>query len=141
MSDERPLPALDNETDTEFWQAAADERLLIQSCRDCGELQFFPRSWCHHCGSERIEWIESDGIGHVHTFAVVRRATELPQFESELPYVVAYVELTEGVRLCTNLVDCAPDAVEMGMDVEVTFDHVTETIALPKFRPREHSAE
>jgi hypothetical protein len=135
-SDGTPLPSLDGETDAAFWRAAADERLLYQRCGDCGEPQFFPRAWCQYCGADDVEWAESAGEGHVHTYTVIRRATELPAFEDQVPYVVAYVELDEGVRLCTNVVGCAPGDVEMGMPVEVTFDHVTEEIALPKFRPR-----
>jgi len=134
--DGKPLPSLDGEADATFWRAAADERLLVQWCGDCGEPQLFPRSWCQYCGSDTVEWEESTGEGHVHTYTVIRRATELPAFADDVPYVVAYVELDEGVRLCTNVVGCDPDAVEMGMPVEVAFDHVTEEIALPKFRPR-----
>ncbi|MFP4625346.1 MAG: Zn-ribbon domain-containing OB-fold protein [Natronomonas sp.] len=132
-----PLPTLDDEVAETFWQAAAEERLLYQTCEECGEAQFFPRSWCQYCGSTAIVWRESSGEGHVHTFTVVRRATELPSFSADVPYVVAYVELQEGVRICSNVVDCPPETVEMGMDVSVTFDHVTNDVALPKFRPAE----
>lgn len=140
MSDDRPLPALDTEVDATFWQATADERLLVQRCADCGEWQFFPRSWCQYCGSTDIEWRESKGIGHVHTYTVIRRATELPAFETEIPYVVAYVELDEGVRICTNIVGCDPADVETDMPVDVTFDHVTGEVALPKFEPRDEQS-
>lgn len=136
MSDGRPLPSIDNATDRTFWQATADERLLVQRCGDCQTCQFFPRSWCHYCGSDDVEWLETDGTGHVHTYTVIRRVTELPAFADDVPYVVAYVELEEGPRICTNIVDCDPAAVELGMSVEVTFDHVTEELALPKFEPK-----
>jgi uncharacterized OB-fold protein len=134
--DHVPLPSLDAAVDRTFWEAAAEGRLLVQACPDCGERQFFPRSWCHYCGSERVEWVESDGIGHVHTHTVIRRATELPGFADEVPYVVAYVELDEGVRMCTNVVDCDPEAVEHGLPVEVTFERPTDSVGLPRFRPR-----
>jgi hypothetical protein len=136
VSSERPLPSLDSEVDRVFWEAAAEERLLIQECSSCGEPQFFPRSWCHYCGSGDVEWIESEGRGHVHAHTVIRRATELPAFADEIPYVVAYVELDEGVRMCTNVVDCDPEGIEHGMPVEVTFEPVDESVALPVFRPR-----
>jgi hypothetical protein len=67
---------------------------------------------------------------------VIRRVTELPAFADEVPYVVAYVELDEGVRMCTNVVGCDPASVEHGMPVEVTFEDVDGSISLPKFRPR-----
>ena len=131
-----PLPSLDAEVDRVFWEAAAEGRLLIQECPDCGERQFFPRSWCHYCGSDDVTWIEAEGTGRVHTHTVIRRVTELPAFADDVPYVVAYVELDEGVRICTNVVDCDPASVEHGMPVEVVFEGVTESISLPKFRPR-----
>ena len=136
MSDERPLPSLDNATDERFWRAASEERLLLQRCEECETPQFFPRSWCQYCGSEAVEWIEAEGTGRVHTYTVVRRATEHQAFAEEIPYVVAYVELDEGTRICTNVVGCDPEDVEIGLPVEVTFDHVTDEIALPKFQPR-----
>jgi len=109
----------------------------MQECADCGHRQFFPRAWCHLCGSGAVEWLESAGTGRVHTYTVIRRATELPVFAEDVPYVVAYVELDEGVRLCSNVVGCTPEEVEVGTPVEVTFDHVSEDLALPKFRPRD----
>jgi hypothetical protein len=133
---DRPRPSLDSEVDRTFWEAAVEGRLLVQACPDCGERQFFPRSWCHYCGSEAVEWLEATGTGHVHTYTVIRRATELPEFADAVPYVVAYVELDEGVRLCTNVVDCDPEAVETGMPVEVAFEAVDESVSVPVFRPR-----
>jgi uncharacterized OB-fold protein len=132
---ERPLPDRDSAVDAQFWEAASEERLLVQECPECGHRQFFPRAWCQFCGSGAVEWVESEGTGRVHTYTVIRRATELPAFADEVPYVVAYVELDEGVRVCSNVVGCAPDEVEIGLPVEVTFDHVSEDLALPKFRP------
>lgn len=134
---ERPVPSLDDGVSETFWRATADERLLYQSCRECERSQFFPRSWCHYCGSDDVDWRESSGVGHVHTFTVIRRATELPWFESEVPYVVAYVELEEGFRICSNVVGCEPEAIECGTAVEVTFERVTDSIALPAFEPIE----
>jgi uncharacterized OB-fold protein len=136
VTDDRPLPGMLSESDRTFWAAAADERLLIQACSDCGEPQFFPRAWCHYCGSPDVEWLEAAGTGHVHTFTIIRRATELGWFADRIPYVVAYVELEEGVRLCTNVVGCEPESVELGMHVTVTFEHVTDRIAIPQFEPR-----
>lgn len=133
---QRPLPRRDGDVDRTFWDATADERLLIQDCPDCGERQFFPRAWCHYCGSGDIEWLEADGTGHVYTHTVIRRATELPWFADRIPYVIGYVELDEGVRIHTSLVDCDPEAVDHGLPVEVTFERVNEEVAIPQFKPR-----
>ena len=137
MSGGKPLPDTDSEPHSTFWAACSDERLLIQACPDCGKRQFFPRSWCHFCGAGDVEWIEADGTGRVHAYTVIRRATEIPAFADDVPYTVAYVELDEGVRICSNIVACDPDDVEIGLPVEVTFDHVTADVALPKFRPQD----
>ena len=135
VTGDRPLPDRDSAVSERFWAAASEERLLVQECADCGRRQFFPREWCHYCGSGAVEWLEAEGAGHVHTYTVIRRATELPAFAEEVPYVVAYVELEEGVRVCSNVVGCSPDEVEIGLPVRVAFDRVTEDLALPKFQP------
>ncbi|MFB6211209.1 MAG: Zn-ribbon domain-containing OB-fold protein [Halobacteriales archaeon] len=132
----KPLPSLRKEIDAAFWRAAAEERLLFQQCGECGGKQLVPRSWCSYCGEDDIEWVESEGEGTVYSFTIIRQAASLPAFEEDIPYVVAYVELDEGVRVCTNIVGCEPDDIEIGMPVEVRFDHVNDDIALPKFEPR-----
>ncbi|RIK38191.1 MAG: hypothetical protein DCC58_17030, partial [Chloroflexi bacterium] len=60
-----------------------------------------------------------------------------PGFADEIPYVVALVELEEGVRLMTNIIDVEPDPehVKIGMPVELVYDDVTDEVTLPKFRP------
>lgn len=135
-STSRPLPSLRKAIDAEFWRAAADERLLFQQCADCGGKQLVPRSWCRDCGEDDVEWVESAGEGRVYSYTIIRRAAALPAFEADVPYVVAYVELDEGVRVCTNVVGCEPGDVSVGMPVRVTFDHVSDDVALPKFEPR-----
>jgi uncharacterized OB-fold protein len=70
----------------------------------------------------------------VYTFTVTHQ-NQAPGFRDELPYVLAYVELEEGVRLLTNIVGCPPDEVRIGTPVEVVFDDVTTEVTLPRFRP------
>jgi uncharacterized OB-fold protein len=81
--------------------------------------------------SDRIAWIEASGKGTIYSFTVVHRAPA--QFADSVPYVVALVDLAEGVRMMTNVVGCDPTAVRIGAEVEVEFDDVTPEIALPKF--------
>jgi len=75
------------------------------------------------------------GRGTLHTFTVVHRGQR--GFPLGPPYVIAIVELDEGVRLMTNLVDVSPDpaTIRIGMAVEVVFEDVSPEIALPRFRP------
>jgi len=77
------------------------------------------------------------GRGTVYTYAIVRRAPT-PGFRGDVPYITAIVELEEGPRMMTNVVGVAaePEAITVGMPVEVTFEDITDEISLPKFRPR-----
>jgi uncharacterized OB-fold protein len=132
-----PLPNLDAEPYARpFWEAAREEELRVQECRDCGERQQFPRPWCRNCAGESFEWIQTDGLGRVHSVTVVRHPIKFQAFADDTPYALANVNLEAGVRMFTMVTDCDVDAVEPGLPVEVVFDHVTDDVTLPKFRPR-----
>ena len=127
------LPAPDPSTD-EWWAAAKDGRLLLKRCRACNRAHHYPRPFCPHCWSDAVEWEAASGRGTVYTFSTVR-VNDLPPFGEKVPYTVAIVELDEGPRLMTNLVDCEPDDVHIGMPVEVTFRDQTDEFTLAMFRP------
>jgi uncharacterized OB-fold protein len=129
----KPLPRIDEET-RGFWEALARHELYFQRCRDCGTKRFYPRAVCPSCLSSATEWVRASGRGTVYSFTVTQQ-NQAPGFREELPYVLAIVELDEGVRLMTNVVGCAPDAVRIGLPVEVVFDDVTPEVTLAKFRP------
>jgi uncharacterized OB-fold protein len=126
----RPLPVPDGDTKP-YWDAAKEHRLLIQRCQDCEQAIFYPRSLCPHCMSDRIDWIEATGKGRVYSYTVVHQSP--PAFADSVPYVVALIDLDEGVRLMSNVVGSPPAAVKIGARVEVEFDDVTPEISLPKF--------
>lgn len=136
MTVEFPRPDTVSERDRTFWSAAAEGRLLIQVCPACRHRQFYPRPGCTACGAGDLEWLEADGTGEVYAHTVIRRATEHPAFEDDVPYTVAYVALDEGPLMYTNVVGCEPEDVENGMAVEVTFERADENLSIPKFRPR-----
>ena len=129
----RPLPR-PSPFSRPFWEAARQHELLIQRCSNCRGHVFYPRYNCTHCGSRDLEWVKASGRGKVYTFTVARRPTH-PAFADRGPYVIAIVELEEGPRLTTNIVDCHPDSVRIDMPVEVTFEDVNEEVSLPVFRP------
>ena len=132
----RPLPDLDEAAYARpFWEAAAEERLLVQYCPACDRHQYFPRPWCGGCADD-VEWAEATGLGTVYSYTVVRRAVSNPALADDVPYVTAYVALEEGPRMMTRIVDCGVDDVERGLPVEVAFEHVTDQVTLPTFRPR-----
>jgi hypothetical protein len=82
-----------------------------------------------------VSWEQARGTGAVYTFSVVHK-NDLPPFNERVPYVAAVVELDEGPRMMTNVVDCDVDEVAVGMPVEVTFRAIDENVTIPVFRPR-----
>lgn len=118
-----------------FWEATARGEFLLQRCSRCGAHVFYPRYSCTDCGSPELEWRPARGTGTLYTYTVARRPTH-PAFAGRVPYVLAVVELDEGPHVTTELVDCDPDSVRIGMPVEVVFEDPVDGIALPLFRPR-----
>ena len=124
----RPYPEPDGETQP-FWDAIAEGRLRIQRCRSCGRYVFYPRSVCPHCMAADLEWTDVSGRGAVHAYTVVHRAA--PGFAEDAPYVVALVELEEGPRMLTRLLDVTPSDAAIGMRFEVAIEGEPR---LPYFR-------
>lgn len=115
-----------------FWEGCRDGVLRVQRCADCGEHVFIPQPLCTRCQSDALAWVESAGRGTLYSFTTVHRPPH-PAFE--VPYVVAIVTLDEGFHVLSNLVDCAPGDLRIGMPLEVTFRRASDEITLPVFRP------
>ncbi|HEY7946549.1 MAG TPA: Zn-ribbon domain-containing OB-fold protein [Acidimicrobiales bacterium] len=128
----RPAPLPDHDS-APYWQALHDGRLLVQRCQDCHEFQLYPRDRCLACRGP-VAWAEASGRGTIYSFTVIRQNYARP-FRDWIPYVVALVDLEEGPRLMSNVVDCDPDAVQVGMPVEATFEVVSEDAGIALFRP------
>jgi uncharacterized OB-fold protein len=129
----KPLPHIDEEN-RPWWESAQRHELYIQKCRDCGDLRFHPRALCTSCMSSRTEWVRCKGTGKIYTFTVTNQ-NQASGFRDSLPYVMAWVEVDEGLKMLTNIVDCPPEQVKIGMPVEAVFDDVTPEVTLVKFRP------
>jgi uncharacterized OB-fold protein len=127
----RPRPAL-TQDNAFFFDGARQGKLLIQRCGSCGTLRHPSRPACADCRSFAWDTVEAAGRGSVYSYVVVHHP-QVPAFDYPLP--IAVVELEEGTRLVANLVDVAPDAVTIGMPVEVTFVAVDDELTLPMFRP------
>ena len=120
-----------------FWDATARGELVLPRCDDCQAVIWYPRPFCPECASTRVSWVPASGRGTVYSFTVNRRGTaDLPEYRDSGTYVLAYVELEEGPRVMTNIVDCDPDTVRIGQPVEVVFHDTGQGNALPRFRPR-----
>ncbi|MEN5066477.1 Zn-ribbon domain-containing OB-fold protein [Achromobacter aegrifaciens] len=129
---QRPLPQPTRITQP-YWDAAKESRLVIQQCACCKTRQFYPREFCTTCLSDSIEWIDSAGLGTVYTYTVNRRPSNAALSE-KVPYVVAMIDLDEGVRMMANIIDTPPEAVRIGSRVRVCFEQVSDEITLPQFR-------
>jgi uncharacterized protein len=134
MEYSKPLPEITAESKP-FWDACARHELLVQKCRACSAVQYYPRGVCAACWSPDVEWMPSSGHGRVYTFTVTHR-TQARGFRDELPYVLAWIELDEGVQVMSNVVGVDPAKVAIGMPVRVTFDDVKEGVSIPKFTLR-----
>lgn len=114
-----------------FWDGVKEHKLVFQKCRQCGRWVHPPRPTCPKCGSFEKEWAPSSGKGMVYSWVTY---LDSPHQGFKAPYSVVLVEMEEGVRLISNMVDTGPDEISIGMPVEVVFDDVSEGLTLPKFR-------
>ena len=128
----KPLPHLDEENRW-FFEACARHELYLQKCASCGTVRFYPRALCPSCASSKTETVRASGRGRVYTFTVTHQ-NQAPGFRDELPYVMAYVELDEGPRILTNIINTPPSEVKIDLPVEVVFEDIDENLAIPKFQ-------
>jgi hypothetical protein len=128
----KPLPEV-QPWSQKFWEGTREGKILIQFCGDCKSKIFYPRKYCPECWSGKLDWIESKRVGTVYTFSTAFSMVE-PRFMDELPYTIAYVDLDEGVRLMTRIVECDPNEIKIGMRVEAIFFQRGDFF-LPYFKP------
>lgn len=128
----RPLPVPDADS-VEFWEGCNAHELRLQECRNCGEVRHYPRSHCPNCRSAEARWIKATGRGRIHSFVVIYRALH-PAFQEKVPYVVALIELEEGPRMISDLIDCDPAQVTIGMPVTIVFEDTKSQVSIPHFR-------
>lgn len=127
------LPRIDD--DAPFWEAARDHELRMQRCESCGYVRWPPSPVCPECWEEAHEWAALSGEGEVNTWVVFHRSY-FDDFDEDVPYNVAEIELDEGPRYLANIVECENEEIYRGMPVEVVFEDVTDEVTLPKFRPK-----
>jgi len=127
----KPLPALEGLAG-EFYAFCRNDELRFQRCDGCKAWRHVPREMCAECGSFEWSWEKASGKGTVFTWTTAARPLH-PGFKDSAPYAPVVVEMEEGVRLLSELTDCTPDQLEIGMAVRVVFDAVTDDVTLPKF--------
>lgn len=127
-----PVPPINPET-RDFWDATRQGRLLLPRCDACATVFWYPRGACPECGSASLSWLAASGGGSIYSFSVTYRGQG--EYEAAGPYVLAYVELEEGPRMLTNIVECDPEALSVGQAVELILHDTGGGAALPRFRP------
>jgi uncharacterized OB-fold protein len=135
MSDyARPVPQPTPETQP-YWDGAKQGEVRLQRCGDCSHVYFPARPFCPACSSRSVSWFTASGKGTLFSYVINHRAPK----GFEAPYIIAVVQLAEGPRMMSNIVDCpqTPEALEIDMPLEVTFVKATDEISIPQFRPVE----
>ncbi|MFD3718743.1 Zn-ribbon domain-containing OB-fold protein [Streptomyces sp. NPDC058674] len=119
-----------------YWDAAAEGRLLVRRCAACGRAHHYPREFCPFCwaGEEQVAWEAASGAATLYTWSVVHR-NDLPPFGCRVPYTAAVVDLAEGPRMMTEVVDCEAADLAVGMPLAVTFREAEAGVAVAVFRP------
>jgi uncharacterized OB-fold protein len=130
MSSQFPAPVPDGDSKP-FWEGVQQHKLLIQRCQACQQFVFYPRALCPHCFSEQLAWVEAAGRGTIYSYTVAHQA--YGPFAEQVPFVVAIIELQEGVRMMSRITNTSPDTVQVGAPVQVTFVQVAEGVTLPYF--------
>lgn len=127
------MPVLSDPDWEPFWGGCKRGVLLIQRCARCERFRYPPSPICPSCLSSDHLWVEVSGKGTLFSFSVVQRALD-PYWKGELPYLVGVIELEEGPRMLSNLINTPMDKVRIGMALRVEFETITEEIVLPRFK-------
>jgi uncharacterized OB-fold protein len=128
----RPAPTPTNITQP-FWDAVNEHKFLLQYDPEADKYQFYPRGLSVHTGKRNLEWREVTGKGTIYSYT----ETVIPArgFEGEEPYLIAAVDLEEGVRVMSLLHNCASDDVEIGMAVKLCWDKLDDDFEYFAFEP------
>jgi uncharacterized OB-fold protein len=121
------------ETSQPFWEATKEQKFLIQRCDACDANIFYPREVCPKClSSDSLSWRESKGSGTIYAASVQEKPAN-PLMADRVPYVVAIVELDEGIRLMSNVINCEPYDASVGKPVRLTWEPLSDGRHLPQF--------
>jgi uncharacterized OB-fold protein len=132
----RPLPTPLTPEAKPYWDGLKEHKLMLPKCQDCGQAFFYPRILCPHCHSRNITWIQASGKGTLYSFEIVYQQLNR-RFQVPTPYVLAMIELAEGPRMMSNLINIEPDPkhIKCDMPVEVVYEQLTDAITIPLFQP------
>ena len=126
---ERPVPepTIDSKP---YWDGLKERRLMLQQCGNCGLVRHYPRPMCAVCHSLEVRWIESSRQGRLYAWTEVHHPF-VPALRDEIPYVMATVDLEEGVRLQCQMLGADADALRLDLPLEIVFREVQDGLVLP----------
>jgi uncharacterized OB-fold protein len=135
-SPNRPIPQPITPEAKPYWDGLKEGKLMLPKCEDCGKPFFYPRVLCPACSSRRIGWMQASGKGKLYSFEIAYQNFN-PAYKIKPPYIFAMVELAEGPRMVSNLINIDPDpkVVKCDMPVEVVFEKLTDELTVPLFQP------
>lgn len=119
-----------------FWEATKRREFVLQWCRDCSRVVHYPREVCPFCFGTNLEFRPASGRGEVYASSVMHRPGN-PAMESRVPYVVALIDVAEGARMMSNVIDVDPGEVRVGMKVRLSWEDLSDGRALPVWKPEE----
>jgi uncharacterized OB-fold protein len=132
-----PIPSVAPEIKP-FWDGTKAGRLMLPRCPRCSFVIWYPRPFCPQCGQTPVNWFEATGLGVIYSFTIVRRGEGA--YRDTPPYTLAVVELEEGPRVLTNIIDSDPARLRIGDPVKAVFCDAGESAALVRFRPLSHDS-
>ena len=131
----KPMPRpMNSELSRPFWEATKRHELVMPRCRTCSKIFFYPREQCPNCYSADLDWTQVSGKGRLYTFTVVHQ-TAHPAFQPEAPHIYAIIQLNEGPRMPSNLIECEIDDAQIDMAVQAVFVDASDEYTLVKFKP------
>ena len=116
-----------------YWEGLKEGKLMIQRNKATGQAYFPPRPFDPRDPFAEVEWFQASGRGKLATYVISHR----PPPGYQAPFSIAVVELEEGVKMMTNIVECpqTPEALQLDMAVEIVFHKVNDDVTLPLWRP------
>lgn len=129
ISGSLPIPTADSE---EFWRGTREGFLQMPMCNTCGDYNWFPRAMCRNCSGVDLTWYRLSGDATLYSFTIVEQRMKDQAVER---YVLALVDLAEGMRMMSHVVDVEVDEIVIGMPLRVCFEKMSEEISLPIFAP------
>ena len=127
------IPSPDMETQP-FWDGCREGKFLLRHCNACGRDHYYPRPFCPSCWGDDVSWKEASGRGKLYTYSIVH-VNDLPPFNERVPYVAAIVELDEGPRMMTRIVDCDAEALDVGTRLRARFEPLDDDVTIIVFAP------